>query len=59
VPAAAARYAVSDAFGIIDCTAVAHVAGAVAATSDALAQSGVAPRMSGDLPWLVLKPNGG
>jgi hypothetical protein len=59
VPAAAARYAVSDASGIIDCTAVAHVAGAYAATSGALAQSDAAPRMSGDLPWLVLKPNGG
>jgi homocysteine S-methyltransferase len=52
-----ARYAVPDAFGI-NCTAVAHVAGAVAAASDALAQSGAA-RMSGELPWLVLKPNGG
>jgi hypothetical protein len=59
VPAAAPRYAVSDAFDIIDCTAVAHVAGAVAATSDALPQSGAMPRMSGDLPWLVLKTNGG
>jgi hypothetical protein len=40
--------------------AVTHVAAAVAAASDALAQSAAA-RMSGELPWLVLKlkHNGG
>lgn len=66
VPAAAAtagghevprRYAVPDAFGI-NCTAVAYVAGAVAAASDALAETG-AVRVGDGQPWLVLKPNGG
>jgi hypothetical protein len=56
-PAAAAHYVVPDAFGI-NCTALVRVAGAVAAASDALAQSAAA-RMSGELPWLVLKPRGG
>ncbi len=48
-----ARYAVPDAFGV-NCTAVAHVAKAVAAVSDALEETGAAAQ-----PWLVLKPNGG
>ena len=51
------RYAVPDAFGI-NCTATMHVASAVAAASDVLAQTGAA-RVSGGQPWLVLKPNGG
>jgi homocysteine S-methyltransferase len=51
------RYAVPDAFGI-NCTATTHVAGVVAAASDALAQTGVA-RIGDGQPWLVLKPNGG
>jgi homocysteine S-methyltransferase len=49
-----ARYAVPDAFGV-NCTAVAHIARAVAAVSDALGETG-APAGK---PWLVLKPNGG
>ncbi|KAI9455192.1 Homocysteine S-methyltransferase [Russula earlei] len=53
----ATRYAVPDAFGI-NCTAVTHVAGAVAAANDALAEMG-ASCSSGAKPWLVLKPNGG
>jgi len=51
------RYAVPDAFGI-NCTATMHVASAVAAASDVLAQTGAA-RVGGEQPWLVLKPNGG
>lgn len=55
----AARYAVPDAFGV-NCTAVAHVARAVAAASDALEESGApAACVGGGKPWLVLKPNGG
>jgi len=63
VPASAAgggegtRYAMPDAFGI-NCTAVAHVASAVAAASDALAKRSTTSVGSGR-PWLVLKPNGG
>jgi homocysteine S-methyltransferase len=55
-----ARYAVPDAFGI-NCTATAHVASAVAAASDALAEMSVARSGVGgsEQPWLVLKPNGG
>ncbi|KAF8269262.1 Homocysteine S-methyltransferase [Lactarius quietus] len=49
-----ARYAVPHAFGV-NCTAVAHVAKAVAAVSDALEETGAGGRK----PWLVLKPNGG
>ena len=55
------RYAVPDAFGI-NCTATAHVAIAVTAVSDALAETNVAcsSSVSGiEQPWLVLKPNGG
>ncbi|KAH9964417.1 Homocysteine S-methyltransferase [Russula compacta] len=37
---------------------LAYVAGAVAAASDALAETG-AVRVGGGQPWLVLKPNGG
>ena len=51
------RYAMPDAFGI-NCTAIAHVASAVAAASDALAKRSAASVGSGK-PWLVLKPNGG
>ena len=52
------RYAVPDAFGV-NCTATTHVAGVVAAASDALAKTG-ATRIGGvGEPWLVLKPNGG
>ena len=50
------RYAVPDAFGI-NCTATIHVASAVAAASDVLAQTG-GVRIGGGQPWLVLKPNG-
>ncbi|KAI9437558.1 Homocysteine S-methyltransferase [Lactarius indigo] len=53
-----ARYAVPDAFGV-NCTAVAHVAKAVAAVSDALEETGIATRIGSGKPWLVLKPNGG
>ncbi|KAH9014658.1 Homocysteine S-methyltransferase [Lactarius pseudohatsudake] len=53
-----ARYAVPDAFGI-NCTAVAHVAKAVAAVSDALEETGAGPAAGSGKPWLVLKPNGG
>jgi len=54
------RYAVPDAFGI-NCTAVAHVARAVAAAGDALAKTGTGTSCVGGSgqPWLVLKPNGG
>ena len=51
------RYAVPDAFGI-NCTATMHVASAVAAVSDVLAQTGAAG-VGGGQPWLILKPNGG
>lgn len=56
----APRYAVPDAFGI-NCTAMAHVASAVTAASDALAETSVARSSVGGngQPWLVLKPNGG
>jgi homocysteine S-methyltransferase len=54
----AARYAVPDAFGI-NCTAMADVAGAVAAAGDALAETSAARTSGGGQPWLVLKPNGG
>ncbi|KAH9026548.1 Homocysteine S-methyltransferase [Lactarius hengduanensis] len=53
-----ARYAVPDAFGV-NCTAVAHVAKAVAAVSDALEETGAGPAAGSGKPWLVLKPNGG
>jgi homocysteine S-methyltransferase len=53
-----ARYAVPDAFGI-NCTAVAHVARAVSAVSDALEETGATAYVGGGKPWLVLKPNGG
>ncbi|KAH8995252.1 Homocysteine S-methyltransferase [Lactarius hatsudake] len=53
-----ARYAVPDAFGV-NCTAVAHVATAVAAVSDALEETGASPAVGSGKPWLVLKPNGG
>jgi len=53
-----ARYAVPDAFGV-NCTATTHVAGVVAAASDALAQIGGARIGGRGEPWLVLKPNGG
>ena len=53
-----ARYAVPDAFGI-NCTAVAHVARAVSAVSDALEETGAAAYVGRGKPWLVLKPNGG
>ncbi|KAI0268013.1 Homocysteine S-methyltransferase [Russula aff. rugulosa BPL654] len=49
----APRYAVPDAFGM-NCTAMAHVASAVTAVSDALAETSVARSSVG-----VLKPNGG
>jgi homocysteine S-methyltransferase len=52
------RYAVPDAFGV-NCTATTHVAGVVAAASDALSQTGAARTGGGGGPWLVLKPNGG
>lgn len=53
-----ARYAVPDAFGV-NCTAVAHVARAVAAVGDVLEETGAAARVGDGKPWLVLKPNGG
>ena len=56
------RYAVPDAFGV-NCTAMADVASAITAMSDALAEkTGVTQGGSegGERqPWLVLKPNGG
>ncbi len=53
------RYAVPDAFGI-NCTGMAHTADAVAAMSDALAETSAARSSVGGIgPWLVLKPNGG
>jgi len=52
------RYAVPDAFGI-NCTAVPHVARAVAAAGDALAKTSTLRVGGSGQPWLVLKPNGG
>ena len=54
------RYAVPDAFGM-NCTAMAHVASAVTAASDALAETSATRSSFGgsEQPWLVLKPNGG
>ena len=59
-PQKGVRYAVPDAFGI-NCTATAHVASAVTAASDVLAETSVTRSSAccSEQPWLVLKPNGG